>query len=76
MNINKILVSLSRKPINNPFTSLFGLTTKTEPVKVGCFKLSIQASSGHYCEPKEDLDSFDEYKSYERKEHCTRYQSK
>ena len=34
-------------------------------IKVGGFALSIQASSGHYCFPREDMNSYMDYTSFE-----------
>ncbi len=55
--VDDILDSLRRVP------SYMG--TRTFPLTIGDVKLSIQASSAHYSEPREDLEKLSEYESFE-----------
>lgn len=36
-----------------------------EAIKIGTYRLSIQASGGHYCKPREIRDSYKDYDSFE-----------
>jgi hypothetical protein len=64
---NHYLVYLSKLPKEDKmsFTLVRSDETHFEPVKFGELEVSIQASRFHYCSPRVDLPSSDDYDSFE-----------
>ena len=59
------MIKLGERLNNQEVVSVFLGSKVIAPLKIGKYKLSIQASKGHYCFPKKFINDYNMYSSFE-----------